>query len=75
MAVPLKYTDINVVYEIHPFCDAEGDGNVQECFEYIEPVRLWGDNHCGCIGFRHPLSGSLIDDGAMNIVVRGWIKS
>ena len=28
MAVPLKYTDINVVYEIHPFCDAEGDGNV-----------------------------------------------
>jgi len=38
-------------------------------------VRLWGDNHCGYIGFRQPFSNSLINDGAMNIVVRDWIKS
>jgi hypothetical protein len=34
-----------------------------------------GDNHCGYIGFRNPFAGSLIDDGAMNIVVRDWIES
>jgi hypothetical protein len=27
------------------------------------------------IGFRKPFTGSLVDDGAMNIVVRDWIKS
>jgi hypothetical protein len=70
-----NYNDINVAYEIPPFSDADGDGNVEECFEDISPVRVWGDNHCGYIGFRHPLTGSLIDDGAMNIVVRDWIKS
>jgi len=26
-------------------------------------------------GFRHPFVGSLMDDGAMNIVVRDWIES
>jgi esterase/lipase superfamily enzyme len=75
MAVPLNYVDINVAYEIPPFSDADGDGNVEECFEDIKPILVWGDNHCGYIGFRQPLSGSLIDDGAMNIVVRDWIKS
>jgi hypothetical protein len=34
-----------------------------------------GDNHCGYIAFRNPFAGSLIDDGAMNIVVRDWIES
>ncbi len=48
---------------------------MEECFADIKPVHIWGDNHCGYIGFRQPFTGSLIDDGAMNIVVRDWIKS
>ena len=74
-ALPLNYNDTNVAYEIPPISDADGDGNVEECFEDIAPVRLWGDNHCGYIGFRNPFTGSLIDDGAMNVGVRGWMKS
>ena len=63
------YTDKNVAYEIPPFSDADGDGNVEECFEDINPVKVWGDNHCGYIGFRQPFSNSLLDDGAIDIVV------
>ena len=71
----LNYNDTNVAYEIPPFSDADGDGNVQECFEDIKPVRVWRDNHCGYIGFRQPYSNSLLDDGAINIVVENWKKS
>lgn len=71
--VHLNYNDTNVTYEIPPFSDADGDGNL-ECFEYVNIVKLWGDNHCGYIGFRNPLTGTFSDDGAMNIVVRDWMK-
>lgn len=64
-----NYEDINVVYEIPPFSDADGDDNVEECFEEINPVKVWGDNHCGYIGLRQPFSNSLLDDGAMDILV------
>jgi hypothetical protein len=70
-----NYNDTNVAYEIPPLSDADGDGNALACFENIKPARLWGDNNCGYIGFRQPFSGTLIDDGAMDIVVRDWIKS
>jgi Alpha/beta hydrolase of unknown function (DUF900) len=72
---PINYNDTNVAYEIPPLSDADGDGNPEECFEDTMAVRLWGDNHCGYIGFRQPFSNSLIDDGAMNMVVNDWIKS
>jgi hypothetical protein len=72
---PPNYNDTNVAYEIPPLSDADGDGNAEECFENISSARLWDDNHCGYIGFRQPFEGSLIDDGAMNIVVRNWIES
>ena len=32
-------------------------------------MKIWGDNHCGYIGFRQPLSYPLLDDGAINVVV------
>ena len=35
-----NYTDINVAYEILPFSDADGDGNVEECSEDINPVKV-----------------------------------
>ncbi len=69
-----NYIDKNVAYEIPPFSDADGDDNVEECFEDVNPVKMWGDNHCGYIGFRND-EGSLLDDGAINIVVRDWLKS
>jgi uncharacterized protein YcfL len=72
--VPSNYNETNVAYEIPPFSDADGDSNVEECFEDIKPVKIWGDNHCGYIGFRND-EGSLRDDGAINIVVRDWLKS
>lgn len=64
-----NYADTKVTYEIPPFSDADGDGNIEECFEEINLVKIWGDNHCGYIGFRQPLSYPLLDDGAINVVV------
>ena len=32
-------------------------------------MKIWGDNHCGYIGFRQPLPYPLLDDGAINVVV------
>jgi len=69
-----NYIDTNVAYEIPPFSDADGDGNVEDCFEEFSPVRVWGDNHCGYIGFRQPAGDKVIDDGAMDIVARNWMK-
>ncbi len=72
VTAPLNYNDTNVAYEILPFSDADGNGNVEECFENIKLVNWWGDNHCGYIGFRNSTTGEFSDDGAMNIVVRDW---
>lgn len=69
-----NYKDINVVYEIPPLFDADGDGNTKECFEDIKPSRLWGNNHCGYIGFRNSVTGAISDDGAINVIVRELIK-
>jgi len=74
-AFHLNYKDINVSYEIPPIPDADGDGDTQECFENNQPSRLWGNNHCGYIGFRNSTSGALIDDGVIDIVVEDWKKS
>lgn len=52
--------------------DADGDGNIEECFEEYKPALEKGDNHCGYIGFREPFSTSLINDGVMDIVVEDW---
>jgi hypothetical protein len=72
--IPVNYNETNVAYEIPPFSDADGDGNLEECFEDIKPVIVRGDNHCGYMGFRQPFLPSLIDDGAIDIVVRDWIE-
>ena len=71
----LNYTDTNVIYEIPALSDADGDGNLEECFEENKLVLVIGDNHCGYIGFRQPFSNSLLDDGAIDIVVRDWVNS
>jgi Alpha/beta hydrolase of unknown function (DUF900) len=71
----LNYNETNVAYEIPPFPDADGDGNIEECFEEIRPVKGWGDNHCGYIGFRQPSAIDILDDGVINLVVRDWIRN
>lgn len=70
-----NYYDTNVINEIPALSDADGDGNLEECFEENGLALVKGDNHCGYIGFREPFSNSLLDDGAMDIVVRDWINS
>jgi hypothetical protein len=70
----VNYKDIDISYEIPPISDADGDSNSKECFENIQPSHLWGNNHCGYIGFRNSTSGALIDDGVMNMVVRNLVK-
>jgi hypothetical protein len=82
---PRNYVDTNVTNEIIPLSDADGDGNLEECFEEFNSIlykfalvpdrelRL-GDNHCGYIGFRQQFSDSLIDDGVMDTVVSDWAK-
>ncbi|MDF2736928.1 MAG: hypothetical protein K0S93_784 [Nitrososphaeraceae archaeon] len=67
-----NYNETNVAYEIPPLSDADGDGNVEECFEETNPAKVWGDNHCGYIGFRNSTTGSFLDDGVMNIAVEDW---
>jgi hypothetical protein len=73
--IPKNYKDINVMNEILALSDADGDGNLEECFEENGLVLKKGDNHCGYIGFREPFSNSLIDDGAIDVVVRDWGNS
>ena len=70
--IPFNYDDINVTNEIPALSDADGDGNIEECFEEYSPVLVEGDNHCGYIGFRQPFSNSLLNDSAINVVVQGW---
>jgi esterase/lipase superfamily enzyme len=73
---PFNYKDTNVTTTIPSISDADGDGNLEECFEDIyKPVLVKGDNHCGYIGFREPFSNSLVDDGAIDKVVIDWINS
>lgn len=70
-----NYKDINVVYEIPPIFDADGDGNVKECYEDVQPSRLWGNNNCGYIGFRNSLTEALSDDGAVDVIVKELNKN
>ena len=72
---PGNYNQINVTSQIPALSDADGDGNIEECFEEYKPTLKKGDNHCGYIGFRAPFSASLVNDGVMNIIVNDWTNS
>jgi hypothetical protein len=73
---PLNYNERDVIYEILPFPDADGNG-LLDCFEDCDKLKIreWGENHCGYIGFRKSLLRTFLDDGAMNVVVENWITS
>ena len=69
---PANYNQTNITYEIPSFSDADRMVTWRNIFEDIAPIRIWGDNHCGYIGFRNPFADSFNDDGTMYVVVRDW---
>lgn len=74
-SLPNNYHQINVEKEISFIIDADGDG---KC-DYLIPktnvctVLKVGDNHRGYIGFRNSTDPTkLVDNGAIDVVVRSW---
>jgi pimeloyl-ACP methyl ester carboxylesterase len=74
------YKDINVEGEIPNIDDSDGD---RKCdIPILNPfapfsaeictITAIGENHFGYFGFRSATDGTLIDDGAMNVVVINW---
>jgi pimeloyl-ACP methyl ester carboxylesterase len=75
IAIPSNYIPINVEDKTAPLCDANGDGRPDFPFESRSEVGI-GDNHAGYIGFRNATNhNTLVDDGAMNVVVNNWNNS
>jgi hypothetical protein len=72
---PLNYNDINVLIEIKPIDDADGDKKTDNgiCYLCFCSANI-GDDHAGYLGFRNP-DGSFNDDGAINVVVSDWNSS
>lgn len=69
-----NYKEKNVQNEI-PF-NNDANGN-RFCDLFIPNTTICaiqdiGDNHFGYVGFRDANNGMLIDDGAMNVVVKDW---
>jgi Alpha/beta hydrolase of unknown function (DUF900) len=84
---PANYTDRNVQNQIpeNPRTadktDANGD-NRCDLREFIFPfpfltcgIHSVGDNHLGYMGFRDARTQSLVDDGAIDIVVGDWRRN
>ncbi|HET9808027.1 MAG TPA: alpha/beta hydrolase [Nitrososphaeraceae archaeon] len=73
---PQNYVDIPVKQEIRNIIDADADGGCDLKYYpnpwypdyFICTINYVGDNHLGYVGFRS-YNNSLIDDGAINIVV------
>ena len=72
--IPESYDEVNVRAQIGFIIDADGDGlcDLFIPFTAICTINRAGDNHFGYVGFRYPSSGTLRDNGAMNVVVDGW---
>jgi Alpha/beta hydrolase of unknown function (DUF900) len=68
-----KYVEKDVQNKIPPLCDAEGDDVADWPLKKNETVER-GSNHGGYFGFTNMMGNKkvLLDDGAMNTVVRDW---
>jgi Alpha/beta hydrolase of unknown function (DUF900) len=69
------YRDINVENEIRNIDDSDGDHKCDLPNPFIPgscTINAVGENHLGYFGFRSAVNGTLIDDGAMNVVVSNW---
>ena len=71
---PGNYNENDVQDELVAYCDADGDHKID--FPFIDGQTIaTGDNHRGYLGYRNPVDNStIIDDGAINIVVDSWIN-
>jgi len=75
IAVSSKYIQVNIEDKTAPLCDANGDGRPDYPFDLGSEVSI-GNNHAGYIGFRDATNhNTLVDDGAMNVVVSNWNNS
>jgi hypothetical protein len=84
ISLPRNYQDVDVTKEISLLSDANGDNKCDLPNPFIPnycSIGVIGDNHLGYVGFVSPMNGgsgsnnnsnSLVDDGAMNIVVDNW---
>ena len=73
ISLPSNYNQKDVKNMIPPLCDANGDRRDDlPSFHEGDTVTI-GQNHAGYYGFRNPADNkTLIDDGAINTVVRDW---
>jgi hypothetical protein len=72
ISLPSNYNQKDVENVIPPLCDANGDNRPDLLFQTGEQVNR-GENSAGYEGFRNPINYTkLIDDGAINTVVRDW---
>jgi hypothetical protein len=70
---PLNYNQPNIENKIPPLCDADGDGYSDDPFMKNGSKVERGENHAGYFGFRNATNSKiLVDDGAMNSIVRHW---
>jgi pimeloyl-ACP methyl ester carboxylesterase len=75
IAKPSNYNQTDVEDKTAPLCDANGDGRPDYPFDLGSEVSI-GNNHAGYIGFRDATNhNTLVDDGAMNVVVSNWNNS
>ncbi len=69
-----NYLEYNVRYEIPPYYWDADANYIWDCLEFdLNPT--WGDNHCGYMGYRglqFSNHDTIINDGAMDLVVKDW---
>jgi hypothetical protein len=72
ITLPSNYKETDVQNKIPPLCDADGDKIADWPLMKNKTVER-GHNHAGYFGFINAANDKiLIDDGAMNTVVRDW---
>jgi hypothetical protein len=76
-SLPDNYTENDVKDQLPLNSDADGDG---KCDLRIPVTNICtiieiGDNHRGYLGYRNPVNNlTIIDDGAIDVVVNRWIN-
>lgn len=72
ISLPTNYNEKDVKDEITDLCDANGNNSCNFPYNIVlGAIADVGDNHFGYVGFRDP-NGTLIDNGAMDVVVEEW---
>jgi hypothetical protein len=70
-SLPQNYHETDVKDELVAICDADADGHPDNPFKSGDNITI-GDNHRGYLGYRDNMTKSIINDGAINVVVDSW---